>query len=414
MMEIANLLPPQTFDPDPVLEFETALEQAARAIDLEPWVLQRLKHAEREITVNVPLMRDDGTAVNITGYRIQHSRAHGPSMGPVTLSPTAHPASLRTTATGITLQSALLGLRLGGAAAAIVVDPEQFTERELRHLTKDFVVALHENTGPLRDVLACEGNDYVATWMEEANTRARGSSEPAAIVGKPTDGAGLTRAWSGTMRALLQHALGADDLHNARIALQGFGRHGRALAAALYAAGARLVAIADRSGGLQRDSGIDFPALEDYAGQNGVLFGFSAADAASNSEVLESPCDVLILAAAARQVGPHNADRVRARILLELTADAVTQAAEERLPETCAVIPHILAASAQLALWSHEWQRGLSYSAPDPAHAETEATALVLDAFDRARRMSSEREIPLRQASLMLALSRLASTLRMR
>src|SRR5690349_20380572 len=112
-MEIAQLLPPLVLDSDPVFEFEADLEAAARAIDLEPWVLQRLKHAEREITVNIPLVRDDRSAMNVTGYRVQYSRGQGPCIGPVILSPAAHTAPLRVTAAVISLQSALLGLRFG-------------------------------------------------------------------------------------------------------------------------------------------------------------------------------------------------------------------------------------------------------------------------------------------------------------
>lgn len=413
-MEISQLLPPQTLDSDPLLEFEADLEEAARALDLEPWVLQRLKHPEREVTVNLPRVRDDGSAVNVTGYRVQHSRGHGPCIGPVEFSATAQPASLRTTAAELTLQSALLGLRFGGAAGALVVDPEPLTERELRHLVKDYVIALHENTGPLLDVLAADGNEYVAAWMDEANTHARGQCEPAAIAGKPIEGGTLDSVCARTISALMLQALPTDSLAGVRIAVQGFGRHGRALAGALHTQGARIVAIADRSGGAVRDTGIDVGSLQDYVQQNGVVFGFPAAEAANNPDVLECECDLLILAAAERQIGGHNAARIRARAILELTQGALTHAGELALPVSCVVVPHLLAAAAQLAVWSHEWQRGLAFAAPDPQAAEAESRTLVLHAFERVRRLSVDRGISLRRAAQMLALSRLASSLRLR
>jgi glutamate dehydrogenase/leucine dehydrogenase len=413
-MELAQLLPPQTLDSDPVLEFDADLEEAAHALDLEPWVLQRLKHPEREITLNLPLIRDDGSAVNVTGYRIQHNRAHGPCIGPVVLSPSAHPTLLRTIAAEITLQSALLGLRLGGAAAAIVVDPDQLSERELRHVIKDFVSALHENSGPLRDVLACDGNDYIAIWMDEANTRAHGQSEPAAIAGKPIEGGSLDVAWARSVSALAQHALGVDTLKDFRIAIQGFGGHGRALVQALHLQQAKIVAIADRSGGISREAGIEVTALQEYVQQNGVLFGFPAADAVTNSDVLECDCNLLILAAAPGQIRAPNAARVRGRMILEVRQGAVTESGEAALPDSCLVVPHLLAAATKLAIWSHEWQRGLTYSAPDPWQAETDASALAIEAFDRAQHRASDNDISLRHASLILALSRLASSLRRR
>lgn len=411
-MEISELLPPQAFDSDPILEFEANLEEAAGALDLEPWVVQRLKHPEREFTVNLPVVRDDGNAANVTAYRIQHSRSTGPCLGPISLSPTAHPGVLRINAAELTLQSALLGLRLGGAAGAIVVDPERMSERELRHVVKDFVAALHENSGPLRDVLACDGNEYVATWMEEANTHACGQSEPAAVVGRPSEA--LDEAWAKAICALLRDTLNVDGLSNVRFALQGFGRHGRALASAVRAEGAVVRAIADRSGGISRDFGIDVPALEQHVAESGVVYGFSDAEAGSNSEVLESDCDVLVLAAAPRQVSANNAARIRARVILEIAPGAVTQSGEAALPERCLLVPHVIAGSAQLAIWSHEWQRGLTYSAAEPQQAESEATALVTKALDRVRGLAKSQGVSLRQAAFRLALSRLASTLRLR
>jgi glutamate dehydrogenase/leucine dehydrogenase len=412
-MELSQLLPPQTLDSDPVLEFEADLEEAARAIDLEAWVLQRLKHTEREITLNIPLVRDDGSVVNVTGYRLQHSRVHGPCIGPVILSPAAHTSTLRITAAEITLQSAMLSLRLGGASGALVVNPDQLSERELRHVIKDFVLGLHENTGPLRDVVACDGNEYIARWMDEANTHAHGQSEPAAVVGN-TDRDSLDSAWARTLTSLIQHALDAASLAGMRIALQGFGRRARVLAGCLDAQGAKLVAIADRSGGLLREDGIDVTALHEHVKRDGVAFGFASAEPASNCDVLECECDGLILAAAQKQLGAHNAGSIRAKVVFELTQGALTQTGEAALPQSCLFVPDLICGAAQLAIWSHEWQRGLSYSAPDPQQAEADATELVLDAFDRARRMASDQGVSLRHAALMLSLSRLASTLRIR
>jgi glutamate dehydrogenase (NAD(P)+) len=411
-MNPADLLPHEILlgESDPVLDFDSALEQAARALDVEPWVLQRLKHPEREITVNLPLTRDDGSTVNVTGHRVQHSRAQGPSIGPVLLSPKSHLASLRTMAAQITLQSALLGLRLGGAAGAIVIDRERFSERELRHVVKDYVVSLRENTGPLRDALAAD-NEWLATWMADANTVAHGETEPAAVVGKNPE---LGRAVSDALVALIEHALAVESVWGLRIAVQGFGRRARSLAGVLHERGACVTAIADRSGAILAEDGIDIAALCSYVDDNGVVFGFAGGDAATNAEMLESPCDVLILAAAERQVGQQNAHGIRARLVVVLTQGAVTPVGEEALPRQCLLLPHLLAGAPELCVWSHEWQRGLSYSEPDPQQAARDAIALTLHAFDRARKTAKECEVTLRQGAMMSAVERLAMNLRKR
>jgi glutamate dehydrogenase/leucine dehydrogenase len=327
----------------------------------------------------------------------------------VVISPESHTAGLRVSAADITLQSALLGLRVGGAAGAIVCDAGQFSERELRHVVKDYVSSLRENVGPLTDVLAPQGDDCLAAWMNDANTAAHGQSEPAAIVGSAPDLAGVTPH---AIVALIQHVL--ESISGLHIAIQGFGRRGRILAEVLHHAGAHIVAIADRSGGITCEYGIDIVALNHYVEEHSVLFGFPAAEAATNSDVLQCPADVLILAAAERQIGQHNAACMRSRLLIELTSGAVTRAGEKSLPTGCMFIPHLLAGAPELAVWAHEWQRGLSYSAPDPQQAATDAGAFTLHAFDRVRDMAEAQEISLRQAAVMMAVESLATSLRKR
>ena len=413
-MKTSELLPAEVMrdGSDPVREFETMLEEAARAVDAEPWILQRLKHAEREITFNLPLVRDDGSVINVTAYRIQHSRASGPSIGPVELSPTAYPGSIRPIASEITLQSVLLGLRFGGAAGAIVVHPEQLTERELRTVMKAFASSLHENSGPLRDVVVCEWSDVAAQWMEEANTQARGRSEPASIIGKPDD-TSLIPAWAATCSNLIEIASGGGSVRGKRVVMQGFGRQARALIRELRTRGARIVAVADRAGGLLCEDGLDVTALESHVERNGVLFGFPDAEAAANSDLLVHDCDVLILAAAPRQIGTHNAEDIRASVVFEVAQHAIEADGETMLPKLSRVVPHLVVGTAQLATWAHAWRCGLSYSAPDPREAEADATARVRHAYEEALRAANEEGLSLRDAAVRLAVSRLARSLRM-
>ena len=391
-MKTSELLPNQLFrdESDPVLDFEIAVEEAARAVDAEPWVLQRLKHAEREITLNLPLVRDDGSVVNVTAYRVQHSHVRGPSIGPVILSPAAHMAKLRTMAAEITLQSALLGLRLAGAAGAIVVDPNQYSERELRKLIREYVFAVRDVAGPLSDVLVsphlrtpgrCGAPvKVIKQWMGQANTDAKGVSEPAAVVG---DEALHTAIAAGTAD-LIQHALGSAGAP-ARVAIQGFGKRRTSLSRALHERGAKIIAVADRSGGVLHENGIDSGALEAHIAEHGVIFGFAGATAVTNADVLESASDVLVLAAGERQIGSYNGAKIRARVVIELTQAAVTSDGAGCLPFSCLYVPHLVAGTAELAVWAYEWRKGLTYSALDAMEAEREASALVLRAFDLTR-----------------------------
>ena len=142
-MNPTDLLPPEILEDDPLLDSAAQLEQSARALDLEDWIVQRLKHPQREITVNLPLRRDSGDALTCAGAPRAALPARAPAaLARCCLSPDAHFAQLRPLALHITLQCALFDLPLGGSAGAIVCDPAQLSERELRHLVRDYLVAL--------------------------------------------------------------------------------------------------------------------------------------------------------------------------------------------------------------------------------------------------------------------------------
>lgn len=402
-MEIAELLPPQSFDLDPVLDFEAGLERAARAQDLEPWVLQRIKHPEREITINIPSVHDDGTAINITAYRIQHSRAQGPCIGPVLLSPSAHPARLRNEAATITLQSALLELPLGGGAGAIVCDSATVSETELRRVLDEYVSTLREDTGPLTDVLVPFGPQWLVRGMAESAAHVRGRHEPAAVITGRTDSAA-----GAAIVALIHRVLETRNSANLRVVVQGYGNRARTLIAMLHREGARIVAVADRSGGVLRKDGLDVAELGAYVEDHGVVFGFPNAQPGSNADVLECDCDLLVLAAAERQVGSHNAQCIRARTVVELTPNAVI-VEPEHLPSHCTLVPHLLCGTAEIATWFYQWQRSLTYSDVDAHDAARFATERVLSAFDRTQ--SNEANSLLDRARFT-SVSRLAQTLR--
>jgi glutamate dehydrogenase/leucine dehydrogenase len=61
--------------PEPVDSFAQAtlrFEMAARSLDLEDWIVQRLRHPERELTLSLPYLADAGEARTATAYRVQH------------------------------------------------------------------------------------------------------------------------------------------------------------------------------------------------------------------------------------------------------------------------------------------------------------------------------------------------------
>jgi glutamate dehydrogenase/leucine dehydrogenase len=410
-MNSTDLLPPEILEDDPLLDAAAQLEQSARDLDLEDWIVQRLKHAQRETTVNLPLQRDSTGALTVTGLRVQHFGSRAGCLGPVLLAPDAHFAQLRALALHLTLQCALFDIPLGGSAGAIVCDPAQLSERELRQLVRDYLAALD-----------LRGDIFVPAELPTAWTSASHQLEAAVVVGKPAmlggipdPAAALASGWFTLLSEVLSQLPAASyQLPNCRVALQGFSPAAGALAHRLHDAGARIVALADRSGGLIADRGLDLQAVAAHVAAQHMLYGFDGAEPVRNSEVLESDCDVLIAAAAERQVNSQNAARIRAPLVLEAVDNAVTPAAASILAARgVTVVPALLGSAPRLLSWFVEWQHGLTYSSPDQGSAESLIRRSLTDVFQRVRSTAASRKVSLPDAARLLALEKFAAILRL-
>ncbi|MGI9103053.1 MAG: Glu/Leu/Phe/Val family dehydrogenase [Terriglobales bacterium] len=418
-MKTTDLLPPELSEieneADILLEHAAQLERAAQALDLEPVIVQRLKHPEREITLNLPLLRQQTAC---TAFRVQHANAIGPCLGPLLLSPDSHLRGLRALAVHTSLQCALLRLPLSGSAGALVCDPEQLTETELRQLIQDYVFGLRGLIGPTLDVIASP--DFAAACALRAHRNDCGQSEPAAVVNKPAALGGLPdppAASAVGLLALIDQMLHEHkrELPGSRIAIQGLGPVCRNLAARLYEAGARMIAVADKSGGLWRETGIHIPELLAHVGREAMLFGFQEAEAVRNSEVLEADCDLLITAAAPRQINLVNAARIRAPLVIEATHQAVTPQADCVLHERgIEIAPELLGTAPRTLAWFAEWQHGIRYATPEQPDVERFIHKAMTEAFRRVRQHAREQQLSLRRAASMLAVDAFATVLRLR
>ena len=407
---------------DPLLESTLELEETARDLDLEDWIVERLRHPQREITANLTMVRDNGQALNVTAFRVQHSDARGPGLGGVRFSPHAQLNEIRAAAMNMTWQCALLDVPFGGAAGALVCDPAKLSERELRHLSKDYVEALRGMLGPVTDVLMEDAgsNPEVLAWMLDAQARLAGHLEPGAVAGKPAVLFGLPDHADAVAQGIfdaLQIAIeqSGGKLSGLRVALQGFGQTGSALACLLDDAGARLVAVADISGGLQAEAGLPVPALLGWIAENGVLLGFPEVDAVSNAEVLQSACDVLVLSAAPRQVTAANAAHIAAPLVVEALGGAISQAAAQMLEQRgVIVVPAILAGAGATAAAYIEWSRNLGHEGFLLDGVGENIRLRIRAAYGEAQQAAQNYQVSLRRGALLAAVEKLAQTLRLR
>jgi len=418
-MKVDDLLPLEiasSEETDAQLLAALDFEQAAHFLDLEDWVVSRLRRPARELTVNLSLGRDAGSESALAGFRVQHCGAAHPALGPVHLSPDADLRQLRAEAMQLTWQMALLELPFSGSAGAVVCDPDHMSEREMRIAVSEYAAALHGLVGPTSDVLApgrgC--NEQTMAWMLTATARdaTRNPQALASVVGKPSVLWGIsehhTAAAAGLARLLRLICLETEIT----VAIQGFGPFAQALAQMLTASRAKLVGVADLAGGLYDSRGLKVEALTAHTSRHGMLFGFPEAEAVANADILECDCDLLVLDAAPQQITQNNAGRIRARTIVEHVNGAITRRAEEMLAaDGISTIPCLLASAGSAVASAIEWERNTT---PTPAPFSTREAEQYIDGLhQRTVRMAQQQELDLRRAGMIVAVERLAAQMRL-
>src|SRR5207244_9991011 len=107
-----------------------AFEQAAGDLALPDDARRLLGEPSRELTVQVPVRRDDGSVAVFTGYRVQHNGARGPFKGGLRYHSEVDLDEVRALAALMTWKTALTDLPLGGAKGGLACDPRTLSTGE--------------------------------------------------------------------------------------------------------------------------------------------------------------------------------------------------------------------------------------------------------------------------------------------
>ena len=390
------------------VQFEQALPHA----DIPEAIAERLRYPERSLIVSVPVNMDDGALRVFAGYRVQHSSILGPTKGGLRYDPGVTLGECAALAVWMTWKCALLRLPYGGAKGGIRCHPKALSQDELQRMTRRFTSELLPVIGPQEDIPAPDmaTNEQTMAWMMDTYSMQRGYAVPEIVTGKPISiggsvfrheatGAGVVMV---TERACAK--LGT-RLRGQRCVVQGFGNVGGIAAQELAARGAIVMAVSDVSGGIYSETGLDLPAAQAWAREHGSLEGYDFVHRVTNAELLELPCDILVLAAREDQVTAANAERVQAKLVAEgangpttIEADAIL--ADRGIP----VLPDILTNAGGVTVSYFEWVQDLGrlFWTRDEIRARLEEK--LADAFDRVWDLSTERGISLRLASLVVAI----------
>lgn len=401
---------------------QTQLDKASDYLGLDEGLHAIISQPERELTVAIPIRRDDGAISVYTGYRVQHSSARGPCKGGIRFHPVVDLDEVKALALLMTLKCAVANLPYGGAKGGISVSPAELSNHELERLTRRYATMIMPILGGKRDIPAPDVNTSprIMTWFMDTVSMIQGQLTPEVITGKPVElggsqgrieatGRGVAIAAVETLRRL---GRSSEDI---RVAVQGYGNvgiHAAQILAQEY--GCNIVAVSDESGGLYNTNGLPLLSLNDYLTHNPGEFLSNYAtnghvDRISNEELLELAVDVLIPAAIENQITVGNADLIQAQILVEGANGPTTFEADAILRERgIHVVPDILANAGGVIVSYLEWVQDLQWFFLEVSEVQARLQVMMQRAFEEVWSLSERQQIDLRSAAYVLAVERVA------
>ncbi len=402
--------------------YRTALAQYELALpyaDVEEFVAERLRYPERSLVVSVPVKLDSGRWTVFPGYRVQHSTVLGPTKGGVRYDHEVTLGECAALAMWMTWKCALLRLPYGGAKGGVRCNPRELSLDELQKITRRFTSELLPIIGPQEDIPAPDmaTNEQTMAWMMDTYSMQVGHVVPEIVTGKPISLGGSLFRHEATGAGVVMVIARACErlgwkLGGQRCVVQGFGNVGGIAAAELAEHGATVVAVSDVSGGVHDERGLDIDVLRGYAEEHDSLEGYDEAERVTNEELLELPCDVLVLAAREDQVTGENAGRIQARLIAEgangptsLEADAIL--VERGIP----VLPDVLTNAGGVTVSYFEWVQDLGRLFWGRNEIRAKLSDQLGDAFDRVWTLAADRDITLRSAALVAGIREVAGAL---
>jgi len=399
--------------------FEIAREQlrrVAEVFEIDQNLVNVLQECKKAVEVSVPVQMDDGTTHAFTGYRVTHNIARGPSKGGIRYHPDVTLDEVKSLAMWMTWKCALAGIPFGGAKGGVVCDPKRMSTGELQRMTRRYTSEIINEIGPEKDIPAPDvgTNAAVMAWIFDTYSMNKGHSVLGVVTGKPlTIGGSLGREEATARGALyiIRDAVAkrGESMADLRFAVQGFGNVGSFLAKFLAEDGAKVIAISDSRVALYNPKGIDVSAAFAHKRDTGSLEGLKGAEQITNDELLLLDCDILVPCALEQVITDENADKVKAKAIVEGANGPITPLADSILEDKgVLILPDILANAGGVIVSYFEWVQGLQEYFWKEAEVNAKLNDIMTRAFDETWATMQTRSIGMRTAAYGLAVQRVS------
>lgn len=393
--------------------FHEAVDQfnrVAELINLETNIRERLSVPQRALIVSFPFRRDEyGIVDTVLGYRVQHLLTMGPTKGGIRYSEDVNLGEVSALAMLMTWKCGIVGLPFGGAKGGVRVNPRELSRAENQRLTRRYTMEIIKFIGPNQDIPAPDmGTDeHTMGWIMDTYSTHVGHTEPAVVTGKPPALGGSVARREATGRGLVSlipptaHHVGI-KVDGSRVVVHGFGNVGQYAALAVTELGAKVIAVADITGAIHNDSGLDIEALMAHVKETGGVVDFADSDKIEPATIFELECEFLIPAAIQGVITDENAPRVKAKVILEGANGPTTNAADAILREMGVfIVPDILANAGGVTVSYFEWVQDLQNYFWSESEIVARLREIMNRAFSEVLDISIREKVDMRTAALI-------------
>lgn len=407
--------------------FENALTQlnkAAAVMNLPADIKAILSAPKRLLTVSIPVKMDSGDIKVFTAYRSQYNDALGPFKGGIRYHWNVNEDEVKALSFWMTMKCAVAGLPLGGGKGGIIVNPKELSEGELERLSRGYIRALYKYFGPTQDVPAPDvyTNGQIMSWMLDEYEKLIGEKAPGMITGKPlalggSRGRDKATAQGGVFVLMEAVKKMGWDPTKTTVAIQGFGNAGAHMADLLYELGFQIIGVTDSGGGIKLVNGgkINPKDLHNHKATGKSIYTMANIDSFStyeieNEQLLEMEVDILIPAALENQITVANADKVKAKMIVELANGPTTPEADEILAKKgIVVVPDILANAGGVTVSYFEQVQNASNYYWTDEEVMQKLEKIMTTAFGEVWGVKEKYNIDMRTAAFVSALTRVSA-----
>ena len=389
------------------------LNRAKEILDLSQNEMNFLKNPKKTHHFNISHKNK-----KIDAFRVQYTNVLGPTKGGIRFHPGVSLDEVTELAFFMALKCSLVEIPFGGAKGGVRFDPKKCDEKDIEQISRKYIRGLVEHIGIHKDIPAPDvyTNPQIMAIMLDEYEKLTRRNEPGVITGKPLVLGGSKGRETATARGaffILKNALKKLKIKNPTIAIQGFGNAGMHFATFAQKEGYKIVAVSDSKSSIYKKEGFDVQKIISHKKNKGSFENYDATQI-KGEELLELDVDVLVPAALANAITKDNADKIKAKVILEIANGPLSFEAEELLNKKTWVIPDVLANSGGVIVSYFEWVQNRGGYYWEEKEVDQKLNKKMCYAFDKVFKLKQQKNITLRDAAYSIAIQRILQAAKLR